>query len=151
MIIAEKIIEKIYSEKDNHTNVSIFLGSVVAYLSYILTSNIYISSLTLIGTFSITKVFSKAIVDYLVKKNAKEQKDISYSDIEKTVINTFVSHGTCFIKLSAVRNGIFGKDSEGLDSLVSRGVIQFDDRSLGEGPSGFYLNEDEYKFFLSSK
>ncbi len=143
-----KILEKIYVEKDIPTNVSIFVGSVVALFVYLSTNDPYLSLILFVGTFSLTKVISKVIINKISKTNERKINLKSYSQTERDVINVFISNGSCFLTLSDLRKGKVEVDEHGLDSLVARGIIEFIDGSMGDGPTGFQLSEDVYKLFL---
>lgn len=146
-----KILEKIYSEKDSSTNISIFIGSDVAYSTYTLSKDAYLSTIFLIGTFSLSKVISKIVIykaSSIINRRINSQ---SFSKSEKAVIQKYVAKGTCFITLHDLNKGRIILDENGLHSLEARGIIQFVDRSMSYGPSGFQLSEDIYKLFLIEK
>jgi hypothetical protein len=146
----DKFLEKIYSEKDLPTNIAIFVGAIVSLCFYLYFGKDPFSGLVvLLSLFSLTKIIAKILIDkHQLKKRGSLDKKY-YSDLEKDVILTFTQNGTCFLQLSEIRDGRYNTmDAAGVDSLVSRGVIEFVDRSFGDGPTGFQLKEDVYKLFL---
>ena len=144
-----KILEKIYSEKDINTNISIFVGSCIALPIYIKTKDPYLSLVFFVGVFSLTKVFSKILVKKFYEKYEKKLKINSFSEQEKNIINIFVNKGTSFLIYSDIINNqenIFG---DAFESLHHRGIIEFVDMGgMGEGPTGFKLSENIYTLFL---
>lgn len=146
----EKILDKIYSEKDSSTNIAIFVGSVSALYIYIHSDkDPFLGIIAFLSLFSLTKIISKVVIEkyQLKKKDINNKKN--YSDVEKNVILSFVKAGTCFLSISDLNKGKFGTiNNIGLDSLVARGIIEFIDGSIGIGPTGFHLREDVYQLFL---
>jgi len=142
----DKIFEKIYSEKDISTNISIFVGSVAALIVYLTTMDLTLVVISFIAFFSLSKVASKFISNISIKKAKKSSLLNHYSQLEKETIGAYMKKGTCFITMSDHKKGIISGD--GLDSLVYRGIIEFHDNSMGDGPSGFKLDEEVYKTFL---
>ena len=72
-----------------------------------------------------------------------------FSGTEKSVIGEYIKKGTTFITMSDYKKGLISGD--GLDSLVSRGYIEFVDNGFGTGPSGFQLKEDIYIYLIGKK
>lgn len=148
----DKIIEKIYSEKDLSTNIAIFFGALSFLVIYInFDKDPYLALVALLSVFSITKVVS---VGFINRAKAKQNNDLeinSYSEIEKKVISVFVDNGICFLEHKALQRGKYEVDEGGLDSLVARGVVEFIDGSFAFHPTGFQLNEEVYKVFLQRK
>ena len=146
----DKILEKIYSETDLSTNIAIFFGALSFLYIYIrFSKDPFLGLVALLSVFSLTKVISGVIIE---KHNHKQQNILNkryYSDLEQSVISEFVNKGTCFLVLKDLEKGKYKVDSDGLDSLVSRGVIEFVDRSFGDGPTGFQLQEEVYRMFLN--
>lgn len=75
----------------------------------------------------------------------------SFSKSEKAVIQKYISLGTCFITIHDLNKNKVMLDENGLHSLEAREIIQFIDKSMLYGPSGFQLSEDVYKLFLKEK
>ncbi|MFT5280859.1 MAG: hypothetical protein ACI9AR_000295 [Flavobacteriaceae bacterium] len=137
-----KILEKIYLETDLGANISLFIGSLVAFFVYLKTSDTVLVTLSFIGCFSLLKGLTNFI------KNTHKSTIFlnNFSSVEKETINVFISKGTCFVTMSDYKKGIL--DETGLDSLISRNIITFIDRSMGNGPTGFLLDENIYGSFL---
>ena len=142
----KEIIQKIYLEKDIATNISLFVSSVVSLIIYLYTDDTIMTFIILIGVFPLTKVLSNIIIHK--HKNKLNRNDFSVT--EKQVIKEFIKRGGCFITMNEYKENIF--NSNGLDSLVSREFIEFQDNGgFGMGPSGFKLDEKIYKVFLKNK
>jgi len=145
-----KILEKIYSEKDLPTNIAVFFGAMSFLYVYIRFDNDpFLGLVALLSVFSLVKVVSGIAIE---KYKYKQQRILNrryYSDLEQGVISAFTKNGTCFLVLKDLEKGKFDVDSDGLDSLVARGVVEFVDRSFGDGPTGFQLNEEVYRMFLN--
>ncbi len=141
-----RIFEKIYSEKDSNTNVALFVASIASLPVYWITKDITLVTISFIAFFSLTKVLGKIFSNILIRNAKKTALRGGFSNAEKDIIEAFIKKGTTFITISDYKKGAIGGD--GLDSLVSRGVIEFMDFSLGPWPSGFKLDEDVYKSFL---
>lgn len=109
----------------------------------------FLGFVALLSIFSLTKFLSGMIIErYAYKKQSILSKKY-YSDLEQSVISAFTKNGTCFLVLKDLEKGKYEVDSNGLDSLVARGVVEFVDRSFGDGPTGFQLQEDVYRMFLN--
>jgi len=132
-----KIFEKIYQEKDTSTNISLFLGSLFALVPYVLTHDFFLSLILFISIFSLSKTISLLIIHKIHQSATTKTILNSYSKNELETINFFIKNGK--IKIS----------DTGLDSLVARNIIEFIDRSMGDGPTGFQLQESVYKNFLN--
>lgn len=151
-IVMDKILGKIYSEKDLSTNIAIFLGALSFLATYIgFDKDPYLAFVALLSVFSITKVISVLLINKARAKQSNDLKINSYSEIEKKVISVFIDNGICFLEHKALQRGDYHIDETGLDSLVSREVIEFIDGSFAFHPTGFQLNEEVYKVFLQKK
>jgi len=145
----EKILEKIYSEKDLSTNVAIFVGALssLGVYSYF-DKDSFLGLVAFVSLFALTKIIAGILINKYTRTDLLAKK--LYSQLETSVISAFVDKGTSFLVLSDLQKGKYGDvDSDGLDSLVARGVIEFIDNSWGEGPTGFQLREDVYRLFLN--
>jgi hypothetical protein len=148
----DKILEKIYSEKDLSTNIAIFFGALAFLATYInFDKDPYLALVALLSVFSITKVVSAAFINKTKAKQSNDLKVNSYSETEQKVISVFVDNGICFLEHNALQRGKYEVDEDGLDSLVARGVVEFIDGSFAFHPTGFQLNEEVYKVFLQRK
>lgn len=134
----DKILNKIYTEKDIFTNISLFAAAGGSFFVYIYKGDFILTTIGFIAVFSLAKILSSLTVKYISIQSFKTK----FSDEELSVIDFFVSNGTSFVDLKR------GMDREGLDSLISRGYIKFINEG---GPSGFELDEDLYVRFLSLK
>lgn len=143
-----EILKKIYLEQNFSTNLSLFVASLVTLLFYIVIEDktIIFIFLIFVCLFSVTKVLIKLLTTYFKNKSVKSNTYNIFSETEKQIIEQYVKKGTCFIPISDYRERLISGD--GLDSLVSRGYIEFVDNSLGTGPSGFLLKEDIYIYFI---
>lgn len=147
-MIPNKILERIYAEKDMSTNISTFVSSAMALFIYMRTNDPYLALILFIGVFSLSKVISHLVIQKITEKLSKQSNLSHYSESEKSAINAFISAGTCLLPHSKLRSGKITIDEAGLDSLVARGVVRFVDGSMGDGPTGFILAEPIYKAFL---
>lgn len=148
----DKILEKIYSEKDLSTNIAIFLGALSFLVTYInFDKDPYLALVALLSVFSITKVVSVVFINKARTKQSSDLKINGYSETEKRVISVFVDNGICFLEQKALQREKYEINEEGLDSLVARGVVEFIDGSFAFHPTGFQLNEEVYKLFLQRK
>lgn len=145
----DPILKEIYREKDISTNIAIFLASLMALIMYIFIKDVFVSMMMAISFFSLSKLLSISIISKNHRRKNEQNIIKSFSQPEKEVIQTFIANGTSYIALSDLRNGEYDFDNKAFDSLVTRGVIDFQDRSMGDGPSGFQLNIEVYKLFLS--
>jgi len=146
----DKILEKIYGEKDLPTNIAIFFGAMSFLYVYIRFNNDpFLGFVAFLSVFSLTKVVSRIIVERYANKKQNILDKKYYSNLEQSVIRAFTETGTCFLSLKDLEKGRYEVDSDGLDSLVARGVIEFVDRSFGDGPTGFQLQENVYRMFLN--
>ena len=146
----DKMLKKIYSEKDLPTNIAIFFGAMSFLYIYIHFNNDpFLGFVALLSVFSLIKVVSGVIIERYKLKQQNILNKKYYSELERSVIFAFVETGTCFLVLKDMRRGKYKVDSDGLDSLVARGVVEFVDRSFGDGPTGFQLREDVYRMFLT--
>lgn len=147
----DKILEKIYGERDLSTNIAIFLGAMAFLFVYIRFGNDqFLGFVALLSTFSITKVIAGTIIERYAHKKQCILNRKYYSDLEKGVILAFTRTGTCFLTLKDLEKGKHEISSDGLDSLVARGIVEFVDNSFGTGPTGFQLQEDVYRMFLNT-
>ena len=142
------LLQKIYSENDIPTNISIFISSIVGVFVYLFIKDSYLSFAIAVGFFSITKVISLVLAGELLKKEEQKNRAAAYSKSEMDVINSFIFRGSCFLSLSDLRSGVIQIDQIGFDSLMARNVIIFLERGMGDGPSGFQLDEYLYRNFL---
>ncbi len=144
-----EIFKKIYSEKDDSTNISLFIASLITFILYLKVKDTVIITLVFICFFSATKVLSGVLISYVKNKSIKSNIGNIFSETEKAVIKEYVKKGVMFISMSDYKKGVISGD--GLDSLVSRGYVEFIDNSFGNGPSGFQLREDIYITFINKK
>jgi len=143
-----KLLEKIYEEKDISTNVSIFVSVLVALLVYYLLEDSYLSFLILIGTFSLTKVLSQAILNKIYNKNKNINFFNDFSQTEKEAINIFIQKGVSSIIFSDIN---IDKHRDGFRSLEVRDKVTLINNPSSDpdaGPIGLELSEDVYKKFL---
>lgn len=146
----EKILEKIYSEKDLPTNIAVFFAAMAFLYVYIrFDKDPFLGLVALLSVFSLAKVVSGIVIEKYRYKQERILNKRYYSNLELSVISVFTNNGTCFLVLKDLEKGKFKVDSDGLDSLVARGVVEFVDRSFGDGPTGFQLNEEVYRMFLN--
>jgi len=144
----DDLLQKIYSEKDISTNIAIFIASLIGFLVYLFNKDSYLSLIITVGTFSMTKMISSLFIDRLRKNGEQKKRLASYSESEISVIKVFINRGSCFLPLSDLRKGDVHIDQIGFDSLMARRVIEFVERGIGDGPTGFQLDEDLYKSFF---
>ena len=134
MINMDKILEKIYSEKDLPTNIAIFFGAISFLCIYIRFDNDpFLGFVAFVSVFSLTKVASGVIIEGYTQKKKLILSKKYYSELEQGVISAFTGAGTCFLTLKDLEKGKHDVSSDGLDSLVARGVIEFVDNSFGTG------------------
>lgn len=138
-----KILEKVYAEKDTATNLALFVASLVSLILYINKFDIVVTAISFVSAFSIAKLLSSVVIEYS-KKN--EEQNYTFSEGELQIINYFITQGGSFVLHSDHKKGLF--DGAGLNSLVTRGCIEFIDNSFGDGPTGFKLDEKIYMDFL---
>ena len=135
----DKILEKIYSEKDFRTNLSLIFGCLVGFIVYLLFINLILVLLSFIFVFAL----SKLIIDYFISKKEKISIIKKYSEDEIDVIKYFIINGSSFS-----RNNIY-KDflkKSAIDSHIARGNIIINPPIL---ISGYCLDKDLYSKFLS--
>jgi len=144
-----ELFKKIYSEKDDSTNLSLFAASLITFIFYLKIKDTITIILIFICFFSATKVLSRLLINYLKNKSIKSNMENIFSETEKSIIEEYVKTGTTFITMSDYKKGLIS--GNGLDSLVSRGYIEFIDNSFGTGPSGFQLKEELYINFINKK
>lgn len=139
-----KILEKIYLEKDDATNIALFFASVVAAVLWWRSSDQLLTIILAIGIFSLIKTIVLKIVK--VSTNDRHDIDKNFSNEEQEIIRSFIKRGTCFIDMKEI-NGSDDFCQLPFNSLVGRGIIKFTES--GEGlETGFMLNEVVYKKFL---
>ena len=141
-----KWVEKIYDEKDIVTNISVFISVIIAIIIYKTVNNAYLSFLSLIGFFSLTKIISKITITVISEKINKKKFLDTFSTIEKNAIFLFVSRGTVFLLFSDIDTDEFG---DGLRSLESRGFASLRDQTEDNIPIAIVLSEDIYNKFLN--
>ena len=117
-----KILEKIYLEKDIPTNVSIFFGSVVAFLFYYFKKDFYQSSFLFLAVFSGSKVVLNILSEKILTLKCIKKEIESYSKAEKETIATFVSRGTATIIFDDIK---IDELIDGIRSLEARDKIEF--------------------------
>jgi len=143
-----KILEKIYSEKDMSTNISIFIGSAIAFIVYYFMNDIYLSLILSVGTFSICKVISNIIINKISRSKNKKRNLKSYSEIEKEAINVFLSKGTTSVIFKDID---VSQSIDGFKSLETRDKAEFIYNPSADpdaGPIGITLSEDVFTLFL---
>jgi hypothetical protein len=141
-----KILERVYAEKDTATNLALFIASITSLFFYINKFDMVVTAISFISAFSIAKLLSTVVIE-LGKKN--EGQNYKFSEQELQIINYFIDQGGSFVLHSDYKRGLF--EGAGLDSLVTRGCVEFVDNSFGDGPTGFKLDEKVYMYFLDRK
>lgn len=144
----KEIFLKIYEEDNKGTNLSLFIASLTALLFYFLINNVSVIALGLIfiAFFSVSKI----IFGIIFTEEDREKEILNkFSEEEKRVIDFYISKGVAFITFSELNNSDF--ENTAFESLKNRGIIKRMEWGPGDGPSGFQLNEEVYKFFLKGK
>lgn len=145
----DKILEKIYSEKDISTNISTFVGSILALIVYYFFNDPYLSLISFVGIFSICKVISNIFITKISKSKEKEKNLKSYSKAEKEAINIFISNGTSSLMFNDIN--LDKKTLNGFRSLKARNkaeLIYTPGVDPDAGPIGITLSENIFDLFL---
>jgi len=143
-----KILEKMYSEKDISTNISIFIGSTVALIVYYFTNDTYLSLILSVGTFAICKVIFDIIIKKILRSKDEKRNLRSYSKAEKGAIDIFLSKGTTSVIFEDID---LSPLIDGFRSLESRNKAKFiynPTTDSDAGPIGIILSEDVFTLFL---
>jgi len=151
--ILYKILESIFKEKEDTINIAIFFGSLASLLSYLYTSDLMLTMISFFMVFSIFKVISKILLLKLLENRKRSIQIKNFSSSELKIINQFIKAGSCFLSINNIKKGCIPLDEAGLDSLISRGIIEFQDIGGGLG-AGYYFDKDLYisllKFYKSN-
>ena len=144
-----KILEKIYSEKDNITNFSTFLGSSFCLISYLFSKNFEISIIIAVIIFSFSKVTLNIVCNIFHRKKLEYEMFNSFSETELNAIREFISQGTTTIYFSNVTSNNL---MDGFRSLIYRNKAEkiiIPSQDPDSGPHGINITKEIYEFFLN--